>query len=103
MFDIFENIVISVGMLPLTTKFPHGSLTKSANHGGTNQHEEQPDHKSFEVGMFRIFLVLEFILMRVLKSGKMIGLGSRFLCSFLSRMTTSKFLEQRIPPQSVLA
>ncbi|GJR01115.1 hypothetical protein Tco_0524099 [Tanacetum coccineum] len=52
--------------------------------------------KSFERKCFSDFLVLEFILMRVLKSGKMIG--GQILCSFFVSDDNIKFLEQKDPP-----
>ncbi|GJS31587.1 hypothetical protein Tco_0492207 [Tanacetum coccineum] len=52
--------------------------------------------KSFERKCFRDFLVLEFILMRVLKSGKMIG--GQILCSFFVSDDNIEFLEQKDPP-----
>ncbi|GJS73752.1 hypothetical protein Tco_0706593 [Tanacetum coccineum] len=52
--------------------------------------------KSFEGKCLCGFLVLEFILMRVLKSGKMIG--SQILCSFFVSNDNIEFLEQKDPP-----
>ncbi|GJS89642.1 hypothetical protein Tco_0772278 [Tanacetum coccineum] len=52
--------------------------------------------KSFERKCFRDFLVLEFILMRVLKSGKMIG--GQILCSFFVSDDNIEFLKQKDPP-----
>ncbi|GJS64779.1 hypothetical protein Tco_0679343 [Tanacetum coccineum] len=52
--------------------------------------------KSFERKCFRDFLVLEFILMRVLKSGKMIG--GQIFCSFFVSDDNIEFLEQKDPP-----
>ncbi|GKG27591.1 hypothetical protein Tco_0405918, partial [Tanacetum coccineum] len=58
--------------------------------------------KSFERKYFHDFLVLEFILRRVLKSGKMIG--GQIRCSFFVSDDNIEFLEQKDPPhQSCLS
>ncbi|GJW60428.1 hypothetical protein Tco_0109763 [Tanacetum coccineum] len=79
---------------------PHPRICEICQHGGTNQHEEHTDPKSLRRKCFRDFLVLEFILMRVLKSGKMIG--GQILCSFFVSDDNIEFLEQKDPPHQVM-
>ncbi|GJT03044.1 hypothetical protein Tco_0824213 [Tanacetum coccineum] len=54
------------------------------------------DPKFSERKCFRDFLVLEFILLRVLKSRKMIG--GQIFCSFFVSDDNIEFLEQKDPP-----
>ncbi|GJV45568.1 hypothetical protein Tco_1430104 [Tanacetum coccineum] len=63
---------------------------------GNYQQREATDPSVYGGNVFRDFLVLEFILMRVLKSGKMIG--GQIFCSFFVSDDNIEFLEQKDPP-----
>ncbi|GKB66169.1 hypothetical protein Tco_0927581 [Tanacetum coccineum] len=62
---------------------------------GYYQHEEQPIQE-LRGGMFSVDFCSRVDLMRVLKSGKMIG--GQILCSFFVSDDNIKFLEQKDPP-----
>ncbi|GKG06793.1 hypothetical protein Tco_0329762, partial [Tanacetum coccineum] len=71
-FDVFEKI-------SLDNEIPRMVVCEICKPWGTINTKSNQS-KSFEGKCFRDFLVLEFILMRVLKSGKMIG--GHIFCSF---------------------
>ncbi|GJR01803.1 hypothetical protein Tco_0524787 [Tanacetum coccineum] len=89
----------TAGFIESATEFEQEGVipefAKSDKTMGYFHHEEQTI-QSDERKCFRDFLVLEFILMRVLKSGKMIG--GQILCSFLVSDDNIEFLEQKDPP-----
>ncbi|GJY59829.1 hypothetical protein Tco_0459721 [Tanacetum coccineum] len=68
----FLKNCFSVGRTYLDNEIHRMVFSKICKQWGTSTRKSN-DSKSFERKCFRDFLVLEFFLMRVLKSGKMIG------------------------------
>ncbi|GJU82038.1 hypothetical protein Tco_1284403 [Tanacetum coccineum] len=97
-FHIFEKLVfLPVGRHSLDNEFPfptHGSL-RNLQTNGVLSTRRATGSKSFGEKCFRDFLV-SVILMRVLKSGKMIG--GQIFCSFFVSDDNIEFLEQKDPP-----
>ncbi|GJW20163.1 hypothetical protein Tco_0030785 [Tanacetum coccineum] len=94
-FDIFEKLVFLLGCHSIDNEVPRIVVCEICKPWGTINTKSNRS-KSFERKSFCDFLVLEFILMRVLKSGEMIG--GQILCSFFVSDDNIKFLEQKDPP-----
>ncbi|GKC74094.1 hypothetical protein Tco_1119977, partial [Tanacetum coccineum] len=95
MFDIFEKLVFLLGRHPLDNEVPRMVVCKVGKPWGTIITKSNQS-KSFEWKCFRDFLAFELILVRVLKSGEMIG--GEIFCSFFVSDLNIEFLEQKDPP-----